>query len=106
MAKLVFDIETSALPLDRFDEVQQEYLFRECAKIDDEAARAARRVEIHRQCSLWPFTAQVVCIGMLNADTHKGQVLYTATEHEAQSDEASPVQFIACIDEAELLTAF
>jgi hypothetical protein len=30
MSKLVFDIETSALPLDRFDEAQQEYLFREC----------------------------------------------------------------------------
>jgi len=30
MAKLVFDIETSALPLEQFDEAQQEYLFREC----------------------------------------------------------------------------
>jgi len=25
MAKLVFDIETSALPLEQFDEAQQEY---------------------------------------------------------------------------------
>ena len=38
MAKLVFDIETSALPLDRFDEVQQEYLLREAEKITDETA--------------------------------------------------------------------
>jgi hypothetical protein len=29
MAKLVFDIETTALPLEQFDEAQQEYLFRE-----------------------------------------------------------------------------
>lgn len=36
MATLVFDIETSALPLDNFDETQQEYLFRECEKIADE----------------------------------------------------------------------
>jgi len=43
MAKLVFDIETSALPLDRFDEAQQEYLFRECEKIAEEAARTTRR---------------------------------------------------------------
>ena len=40
MAKLVFDIETSALPLEQFDEAQQEYLFRECEKIADESARA------------------------------------------------------------------
>src|SRR5215471_4820206 len=102
MAKLVFDIETSALPLDRFDEAQQEYLFRECEKIADETARTARRAEIERQCSLWPFTAQVVCIAMLNADTARGQVLYTATDHEQNEGEAGPVEFVSCVDEAEL----
>jgi len=106
MAKLVFDIETSALPLDRFDEVQQEYLFRECAKIADEAARTARRTEIHQQCSLWPFTAQVVCIAMLNADTARGKVLFTAAEHEEGNAEPGPVEFVACLDEAELLAGF
>src|ERR1700721_2298783 len=35
MATLVFDIETTALPLELFDEAQQEYLFRETEKIDD-----------------------------------------------------------------------
>ena len=78
MAKLVFDIETTALPLDRFDEAQQEYLFRECGKIADESARAARRTEIAQQCSLWPLTSHVVCIAMLNAETARGQVLFTA----------------------------
>jgi len=29
MATIVFDIETSALALENFDEAQQEYLFRE-----------------------------------------------------------------------------
>jgi DNA polymerase elongation subunit (family B) len=106
MAKLVFDIETSALPLDRFDEVQQEYLFRECGRIADEAERESRRAEIHRQCSLWPFTAQIVCIAMLNADSSRGQVLFTAEEHEEAPAETGPVEFIACVDEAELLTAF
>ena len=33
MAKLVFDIETSTLPLESFDEAQQEYLLREAEKI-------------------------------------------------------------------------
>jgi DNA polymerase elongation subunit (family B) len=111
MAKLVFDIETSALPLDRFDEAQQEYLFRESAKIADEAARATRRTEIQQQCSLWPFTSQVVCIAMLNVESGRGQVLYTAAEHEegaaaAEREAASTVQYIACVEEAELLAAF
>src|SRR5438552_8870012 len=106
MAKLVFDIESSALSLEGFDEAQQEYLFRECQKISDEAARLARRAEIEKQGSLWPFTAQVICIAMLNADTSRGKVLFTADDHEPEVAESGPVEVVACADEAELLTAF
>ncbi|HPC61442.1 MAG TPA: ribonuclease H-like domain-containing protein [Verrucomicrobiota bacterium] len=106
MATLVFDIETSALPLEQFDEVQQEYLFRECERIPEPAAREARRAEILQQLNLWPFTAQVVCIAMLNADTSRGQVLFTAEDYEDPGDEAGPVEFMPCMDEFELLTAF
>jgi hypothetical protein len=106
MAKLVFDIETSALPLENFDEAQQEYLFRELQKIPDEATRETRREEISRQFNLWPFTAQVVCIAMLNADSARGQVLFTAEEYVADAAEAGPVEFVPCVDEVELLTAF
>ena len=106
MAKLVFDIETSALPLEMFDEAQQEYLFRELEKIPDETERAKRREEIHRQFNLWPFTAQVVCIAMLNAETQRGQVLFTAEDFEEDVGEAGPVEFVPCADEPELLTAF
>jgi 3'-5' exonuclease len=106
MAVLVFDIESSALPLDGFDDAQKEYLFRECGKISDETARAARRTEIEQQCSLWPFTAQVICIAMLNAETSRGQVLFTAEDYEQKPGEDGPVEFIPCVDEAELLTQF
>jgi len=33
-------------------------------------------------------------------------VLFTAEDHEAEAGEASPVEFVPCVDEAELLTAF
>ena len=107
MARLVFDIETSALPLEHFDEVQREYLLREAEKIPDDAARAARREEMLRMFALWPFTAQVVCIAMLNADTQRGKVLFTAEDfgEEAESP-GGPVEFVACPDEGELLAAF
>jgi DNA polymerase elongation subunit (family B) len=106
MAKLVFDIETSALPLENFDEVQQEYLLRELEKIPDETARAARRAEVLRQFNLWPLTAQIVCIAMLNADSLRGQVLFTAEDFEEDTAEGGPVEFMPCADEIELLTAF
>ena len=106
MAKLVFDIETSALPLETFDEAQQEYLFRECEKIAEETARATRRAEIQQLFNLWPFTAQVVCIAMLNAETERGQVLFTAPDHQQDADKTGPVQFVPCAGEPELLTSF
>jgi DNA polymerase elongation subunit (family B) len=106
MATLVFDIETSALPLENFDETQQEYLFRELDKIEDETLKEARRAEILRQFNLWPFTAQVVCIAMLNADSARGQVLFTAEDFDAAEEQAGPVEFVPCVDEMELLTAF
>lgn len=106
MATLVFDIETTAQPVENFDEVQQEYLFREAEKIPDEAARAVRHAEIQRQFSLWPLTAQAVCIAMLNAESQRGQVLFIADDFEEDAGEAGPVEFVPVADETELLTAF
>ena len=106
MATLVFDIETSALPLEQFDEAQQEYLFRETEKIDDAIAKNAKREEITRFMSLWPFTSQVVCIAMLNADSLRGQTIYLAEDFEDDAGEAGPVEFLPCADETEVLTAF
>jgi hypothetical protein len=105
VAILVFDIETSALPIEGFDEAQREYLFREALKLPDEAARQARQAEIQQQLNLWPLTAQVVCIAMLNSETSRGQVLFLSKELETEGD-AGPVEFVPCPDEVELLTAF
>ena len=102
----VFDIETTAQPLENFDEVQQEYLLREAEKIPDETARATKREEIIRMFSLWPLTGQVVCIAMLNAESQRGQVLYVAEDFEEDAVEGGPVEFMPCADELELLTAF
>ena len=106
MATLVFDIETAALPIDHFDESQQEYLFRDANKIPDPMARHARKGELEMQLNLYPFTARIVCIAMLNAESERGQVLYTAEDFDEEENEAAPVQFIPCVDEGELLTAF
>lgn len=107
MAKLVFDIETIGLPLEQFDPVQQEYLFREAENLPDPAAREARRAEIHRQFSLWPLTGQVVCIAMVNIDSCRGKVLFLAEDAGDDADQPrGPVEFVPCVDEAELLSEF
>jgi DNA polymerase elongation subunit (family B) len=106
MARLVFDIETTALPIENFDEVQREYLFRDAEKMEDPVQKELRRAEILRQFSLWPLTGQVVCIAMLNVDSARGQVLFTADDFDEEEREAGPVEFVSCVDETELLTAF
>jgi hypothetical protein len=80
MATLVFDIETSALPLETFDEAQQEYLFREAEKLTEETERENRRNEIQKLFNLWPFTARVVCIAMVNSETGRGKVVFLNPE--------------------------
>jgi hypothetical protein len=107
MAKLVFDIETAAMPLASLDDAQREYLFREAERLPDPDAREARRGEIVQQCNLWPFTAEVVCLAMLNVDTGRGQVLFRPEDAaEGDAEESGEVKYVACLDEAELLTSF
>lgn len=104
MATLVFDIETSALPVEGFDEAQQEYLFRDAGKLPEGPEREARREELERQMSLYPFTAQVVCVAMVNADSGRGQVLHLADDFE--SEDEGEVKFVPFADESELLHDF
>ncbi len=98
MTRVVFDIETIALPFDSFDEVQQEYLVKN-ATSDEE-----RQAEIQK-LSLYPLTAQVLAIGMLNPDTNAGKVFYQANEKEQFSSEDGKIEYVAG-DEREILTSF
>ena len=85
MATLVFDIETSALPLDSFDNSSQEYLMRPAARLATEEEQEAKREELVRMMNLWPFTARVVCVAMINAETLRGQVIFIADDFESNS---------------------
>lgn len=106
VSTLVFDIETSTLPREHFDDAQWAFLFRELEKIPDPLARQAREAEIRQQFNLWPLTAQIVCIAMLNAESGRGQVLYLAPDAETDEPADAPVRFVAHPEEADLLVAF
>lgn len=106
MATLVFDIETSAIDEDAFDDSQLEYLFRAANNIEDETEREAKRAETRRMFNLWPFTAQCVCICMINADSDKGKVIFLADDFEEYAVTKGTIDYVPCADEAELLAAF
>ena len=104
MASLVFDIETSALPKGHLDEAQLEYLFRPAEQLSEGPEREEKREAIGRMFNLWPFTAQCVCICMINADSGRGQVLYISDDYE--TGPSGPVEFVPCMDESEVLAGF
>jgi len=104
MSCLVFDIETSALPKESLDEAQLEYLFRPAEKLSDPEERKRKSEEIDGQFNLWPFTAQCVCVCMINSDSGRGKVLYLADDFEEAP--AGPIEYVPCVDESELLAQF
>ena len=106
MATLVFDIETSAVSLESFDEPSQEYLMRPANNLPTEEEQEVKREELTRMMNLWPFTAQVVCIAMINAETLRGQVIFLADDFESNTREAAGVDFVPVMDEVELLNQF
>jgi DNA polymerase elongation subunit (family B) len=88
MSQVVIDIETLGFPFDSFDTVQQEYLLK-FADTDE------KRLEAIQKLSLYPPTAQVIAIGMLNPETNRGRVLFQA---DTPIDTMSPdenIQFIS-----------
>ena len=107
MATLVFDIETSALPLENFDEAQQEYLFREARKNrgrNRAKTPGARKSGVNSTCG--PSPRRSSASPCSTPKPSAGQVLFTADDYEAEPAEAGPVKFVPCADEAELLTQF
>ncbi len=98
MASVVFDIETLGLPLSSFDQAQQEYLL----KFADTEEK--REVEIQK-FALYPLTAQIVAIAMINPESMMGKVFFQATTREKFLSEDGQVEFISG-SEHELLEQF
>jgi 3'-5' exonuclease len=98
MARVVIDIETLGFPFESFDEVQQEYLLK-FAETD------AEREEAIQKLSLYPTTARIIVIGMLNPDTNRAKVLFQAGDAAATDPQSEQVQFITGSEE-DILTRF
>jgi DNA polymerase elongation subunit (family B) len=98
MAAIVFDIETLALPVESFDEVQLEYLLK-FAKDDKE------RAEEIQKFSLYPLTSKIITIGMMNPESGAGKVFFDAPREQSFTSEDGKLQYVAG-DEQDILTNF
>ena len=88
MKRIVFDIETVALPWDSFSPSQQEYLLRDAEKEKTPEDKERKQAELKDWTALYPFTSKVVVIGMYYVEQQKGYVFYeNETEEVWQSEE-------------------
>ena len=103
--KLIFDIETVGYEFDTLTESQQEFIQRYAEKETDEEKKEKMKDESIRFLSLYPLTAKVVAIGMLNSETEHSMVLYEGSETEEWESEERDVKYCS-YSESEMLQHF
>ncbi len=102
---IVFDIETVGCDITELSESQQEFILRFAEKEPDEILRIQKREEAARYLSLYPLTAKVVAIGMLNTMTENSLVLFQGSGSEDWSVDEKKISYKA-VDEKEMLQLF
>lgn len=102
---IVFDIETVGCDITELSESQQEFILRFAEKEPDEILRIQKREEAARYLSLYPLTAKVVAIGMLNTITENSLVLFQGSGSEDWSVDEKKISYKA-VDEKEMLQLF
>jgi hypothetical protein len=103
--KVVLDIETTAFSFESLSESQQEYILRNAEQEKDEVIRKEKKEDSIRYLSLYPFTAKVISIGMLNVETEKSLVLFESSESIEWSNEEKRVKYRG-LPEKEMLEQF
>ncbi len=103
--KLVIDIETSAFPLESFSESQQEYILRYAEKETDDEAKAAKKLEAVRYMNLYPLTAKVIVIGLMNITTGNRYVMFESEEKREWEVEEKQISYHG-MSEAKMLETF
>ncbi|MBK8945314.1 MAG: ribonuclease H-like domain-containing protein [Ignavibacteriae bacterium] len=102
---IVIDIETVGFELENLAESQQEFLLRYAEKESDQIIRENKKEEVERFLSLYPYTAKIISIGMLNTETNGIFVLYDDNSEEEIIIEEKGIKYKS-INEKELLKLF
>ncbi len=84
---IIFDIETVGFEIEQLAESQQEFLLRYAEKEKDETIKEEKRDEAKRYLSLYPYTAKIISIGLLNTETEGTLVLYSSSIESGENEE-------------------
>ncbi len=107
MSVVVFDIETSGFPPEDFDKAEIDYLMKGADKEEDEEKRQQMKDEVIKQLNLWPLTAGIVAISLLNVESGNGISLYCAEEEsEIEKKEGDRTYQYISGDEKKVLQKF
>jgi 3'-5' exonuclease len=98
MSRIVLDIETFGYDIETFDKVRQDYLLKF-------AESESERTEVIQKLSLYPTTACIIAIGMMNPDTDRGKIMYQSDNKTDFFSDDGLVQFISG-SENEMLEEF
>lgn len=98
MPKIIFDIETVGQDFELLDDASKEY-FLKFAETEE------KKEEARNSLSFFPLTAQIVTIGMLEAETEKGFVYYQNGGGKPEKFTEGNIVF-ASGSEKEILTNF
>jgi hypothetical protein len=90
---LVFDIETIGIDFENLSESQQEYLLRYAEQEKDFEKRTHAEEDAKRYLSLYPFTARIVAIALMNTETENEMVLYEGEEKDEYAVEEKNVKY-------------
>ncbi|MCX7876598.1 MAG: ribonuclease H-like domain-containing protein [Melioribacteraceae bacterium] len=103
--EIVFDIETVGCEFDSLKESQQEFLLRYAEMETDEEKKDKLKEEVKRNLSLYPFTAKVIAIGLLNVEKEKLLVLYESNKKDEWKNEDGNITYKS-MTEVEMLKSF
>lgn len=102
---LVFDIETVGFDFEKLSESQQEYLLRFAELENDFEKRTHAEEDAKRYLSLYPFTAKIVAIALLNTETKNEMILYEGEEKDEYVIEEKNVKYKP-MDEEKMIKNF
>lgn len=99
MRRLVLDIETVGCSLEELTESQREFVLRYAEKEKDDDVRAMKTEEAIRYLSLYPFTAKIVALGLLDIKSGKSLVLYEDEDNAKWTNEEKQIVYAGMTEE-------
>lgn len=106
MSKIVFDIETAGEDFDKIDEATQEFLEKKIkAKTFSEEQQKEELERLKNELVFSPLTAEIVAVGVLDAETKKGAVYFQNSKEGAEEFEEDDIKYKP-LTEKEILENF